>query len=32
MGRIRNLDKEFWPYLQGTLVHTFNLGWNNIGD
>jgi len=30
MGGVKNLLKEFWPYLQGTRVHTLYLGGNGI--
>jgi hypothetical protein len=30
--RVKNLSKEFWPYLQGTQVHTLDLRNNQIGD
>jgi hypothetical protein len=31
MGQVKNLPKEFWPYLQGSSVHTLNLRRNYIG-
>jgi hypothetical protein len=31
MGQVKNLPKEFWPYLQGTSVHTLDLSNNQIG-
>jgi Ran GTPase-activating protein (RanGAP) involved in mRNA processing and transport len=30
MGHVRNLPQSFWPYLQGTQVHTVNLTCNDI--
>jgi len=32
MGKVKNLPKEFWPYLQSTRVHTLDLGNNQVGD
>jgi hypothetical protein len=29
--RVKNLPKEFWPYLQESKVHTLNLSMNQIG-
>jgi len=31
MGQVKNLPKEFWPYLEGTRVHTLDLSRNQIG-
>jgi hypothetical protein len=32
MGEVGNLSQSFWPYLQGTNVHTLSLGLNQIRD
>ena len=31
MGHITGLPKEFWPYLQGSSVHTLDLNDKQIG-
>ena len=30
MGKVKNLSKEFWPYLQESSVHTLHLNHNQI--
>ncbi|MHB9147555.1 MAG: F-box protein [Candidatus Amoebophilus sp.] len=32
MGSVRNLSQSFWPYLQGTNVHTLDLSNNDIDN
>ncbi|MHB9147109.1 MAG: F-box-like domain-containing protein [Candidatus Amoebophilus sp.] len=32
MGKVKGLPKLFWPYLEGTQVHTLDLDENEIGD
>ena len=32
IGEVRNLPREFWPYLKGSNIHTVDLGSMSLGS